>query len=205
MIEADHDMRNPADMLVLDRVAKAVFHIPGIARVQTITRPLGTPIEHTSIPFQISQQSTGQIENLKYQQDRAADLLKQANEIAKTMAILQRQYAAQQELNAATADETEKFHETVATVNDLRDKIANFDDFFRPLRNYFYWEPHCFDIPVCWALRSVFDSLDGIDTMSDDIQRPTRRHHNIFGQNKYDRAPTAGAVTTPDRQPADQS
>ena len=27
--------------------------------------------------------------------------------------------------------------------------IANFDDFFRPIRNYFYWEPHCFDIPVC--------------------------------------------------------
>jgi len=169
MIEADHDLRNPADMLILDRVAKAVFHIPGIARVQTITRPLGTPIEHTSIPFQISQQSTGQIENLKYQQDRAADLLKQANEIAKTMAILQRQYGAQQELDAATADETEKFHETVATVNDLRDKIADFDDFFRPLRSYFYWERHCFDIPICWALRSVFDALDGIDALSGQL------------------------------------
>src|SRR5260370_1556461 len=169
MIEADHDMRNPADMLVLDRVAKAVFRTPGVARVQTITRPLGTPIEHTSIPFQVSQQSTGQIENLKYQQDRAADLLKQANEIAKTMAILQRQYAAQQVLDAATADETEKFHETVATVNDLRDKIANFDDFFRPLRNYFCWEPHCFDSPACAALRSLFDALDGIDALTDQL------------------------------------
>ena len=58
MIETDHDMRNPADMLVIDRIAKSVFHIPGIARVQTITRPLGTPIEHTSIPFQISMQGT---------------------------------------------------------------------------------------------------------------------------------------------------
>lgn len=32
MIETDHDLRNPADMLILDRVAKAVFHVPGIAR-----------------------------------------------------------------------------------------------------------------------------------------------------------------------------
>ena len=31
MIESDHDMRNPADMIVLERVAKAVFHTPGIA------------------------------------------------------------------------------------------------------------------------------------------------------------------------------
>ena len=51
----------------------------------------------------------------------------------------------------------------------MRDHIADFDDFWRPMRNYFYWEPHCFDIPICWSLRSLFDSLDGIDTLSDDI------------------------------------
>ena len=76
MIEADHDLRNPADMLVLDKVAKGVFHIPGIAQVQTITRPLGAPLDHSSIAFQISQQSIGQVQNLKYQMDRARDLLK---------------------------------------------------------------------------------------------------------------------------------
>ena len=56
MIESDHDMRNPADMILLERVAKAVLHTPGIALVQSITRPLGTPISHSSIPFQISAQ-----------------------------------------------------------------------------------------------------------------------------------------------------
>jgi RND superfamily putative drug exporter len=66
MIETDHDMRNPADMLVLERVAKAVFHTKGIALVQSMTRPLGTPLDHSSIPFQISAQSTGQVQNLKY-------------------------------------------------------------------------------------------------------------------------------------------
>ncbi|ORB88784.1 MMPL/RND family transporter [Mycobacterium persicum] len=166
MIETDHDMRNPADMIVLDRVARSVFHIPGIAQVQSITRPLGTPIDHSSVPFQVSMQSVGQVMNLSYQQDRAADLLRQADELGKTIAILQRQYALQQELAAATHAETESFHDTIATINDLRDKIANFDDFWRPLRSYFYWEKHCFDIPICWALRSVFDALDGIDQLS---------------------------------------
>ena len=41
------------------------------------------------------------------------------------------------------------------------------------LRNYFYWEPHCFDIPVCWSLRSLFDSIDSVDTLSDDTQKLT--------------------------------
>jgi RND superfamily putative drug exporter len=169
MIETDHDMRNPADMLILERVAKAVLHTPGIALVQSITRPLGTPITHSSIPFQISASSASQIMNLPYQQARGADLLKQANEISNTIDILHQQLALQQASAAATHAQTQAFHDTVATVNDLRDKLANFDDFFRPLRNYFYWEPHCFDIPSCAALRSVFDALDGISALSDQF------------------------------------
>ena len=50
MVDADHDMRNPADMLVLDRVARNVLNTEGIAMVQDITRPLGIPIQHSSIP-----------------------------------------------------------------------------------------------------------------------------------------------------------
>ena len=71
--------------------------------------------------------------------------------------------------NAATDEQAKAFQQTVAIAQDLRNKIANFDDFFRPLRNYFYWEPHCFDIPVCAALRSLFDALDGIDALTDQL------------------------------------
>jgi putative drug exporter of the RND superfamily len=173
MIDADHDLRNSADMIILERVAKAIFHTKGIAEVQSITRPLGTPLDHSSIPFQISAQSTGQIENLKYQQDRGADLLKQADQINTTIGILKQQYALQQQSAAATAAQTQAFHVTVDTVNTLRDEIANFDDVFRPLRNYFYWEPHCFNIPICAALRSVFNALDGIDALSDQFGQIT--------------------------------
>ena len=167
MIESDHDMRNPADMILLERVAKAVLHTPGIALVQSITRPLGTPITHSSIPFQISASSASTIMNLSYQQSRARDILKQVDQTSKSIDILQHQLALQQASAAATDEQTKAFHDTVDTINQLRDNIANFDDFFRPLRNYFYWEPHCFDIPSCAAIRSVFDSLDRIDQLAD--------------------------------------
>ena len=173
MIQTDHDLRNPTDMILLERVAKAVFHTTGVAQVQSITRPLGTPLDHTSIPFQISAQSAGQIQNLGYQQDRANDLLKQVGEIDKTIGILRNQAALQQQANDATHEQVEAFHQTVTVAQDLRDKIANFDDFFRPLRNYFYWEPHCFDIPICFALRSLFDALDGIDALTDQLANVT--------------------------------
>jgi putative drug exporter of the RND superfamily len=78
-------------------------------------------------------------------------------------------------LTAQMADTTHsmvaKTKDTAVDVAQLRDNISDFDDVFRPLRSYLYWEPHCYDIPVCWSIRSVFDTLDGIDTMSDDIAR----------------------------------
>ena len=169
MIESDHDLRNSADFLVIDKIAKAVFKTPGIGRVQAITRPLGTPIEHTSIPFQISMQGTTQQMNLKYQQDSFADMLKQADEMQGMIENLEHMLVLMDQLNAVTHDLTLKTKDMVATTNELRDNISNFDDFFRPLRNYFYWEPHCYDIPVCWSIRSIFDTLDGIDMLSDQL------------------------------------
>ncbi|MET0451850.1 MAG: MMPL family transporter [Mycobacterium sp.] len=169
MVEADHDLRNPTDMILLERVAKAVFHTDGIAQVQSITRPLGTPLDHTSIPFQISAGNSSQINNLPFQQARAADLVNQVNVITNGIDVLRQQLVLQQQTADVTDEQTRAFQATVAVAQDLRDKIANFDDFFRPLRNYFYWEPHCFDIPVCWAVRSVFDTLDGIDALTDQL------------------------------------
>ncbi|WP_319453044.1 MULTISPECIES: MMPL family transporter [unclassified Mycobacterium] len=169
LVQADHDLRNSADMLIVDRIAKAVFHLPGIARVQTITRPLGTPIEHTSIPYQISMQGVTQQLNQSYSEDRTADLLSQANDISNTIDILRQQMALQKESTAAQHEQTEAFHDIVPVISDLRDKIANFDDFFRPIRNYLYWEPHCYDIPTCAAVRSVFDALDGISALTDQF------------------------------------
>jgi RND superfamily putative drug exporter len=71
---------------------------------------------------------------------------------------------------------SDELHATVLTMENLQQvtddvnaDISNLDDFLRPLKNYFYWEPHCFDIPLCWSFRSLFDGLDGIDSLDAQI------------------------------------
>jgi RND superfamily putative drug exporter len=171
MVESDHDLRNSTDFLVIDKIAKAIFRVPGISRVQSITRPDGKPIEHTSIPFLISMQGTTQQLNQKYLQDRMEDMLVQVAEMEKTITSMEKMSRLTEEMAGVTHEMVVKMKTMTDDVADMRDSIANFDDFFRPIRNYFYWEPHCYDIPVCWAMRSVFDTLDGIDVMTDDIQQ----------------------------------
>ncbi|WP_199254305.1 MMPL/RND family transporter [Mycolicibacterium mengxianglii] len=170
MVESDHDLRNPADFLVIEKIAKAIFKTEGIARVQAITRPQGQPIENSSIPFMMSQQGTLSTLNQKYNQDRMADMSKQAEDMQTTINTMEKMSAITTEMADTTHQMVTQMNGMVVDIGELRDNIAEFDDFFRPLRNYFYWEPHCYDIPICWALRSIFDTIDGIQVMTDDIQ-----------------------------------
>jgi RND superfamily putative drug exporter len=170
LVESDHDLRNPTDFLVIDKIAKALFKVPGVAQVQTITRPQGKPIQHSTIPFQMGLQNTGQTLNEKYGQDRMADLLNQTNEMQKTIDTLTKMSNLTMQMAAVTHSTVVKFRGTTVDIAQLRDNIEDFDDFFRPLRNYLYWEPHCFDIPVCWSIRGVFDTLDGTNTLTDDTE-----------------------------------
>src|SRR5215213_5347611 len=157
-------------MIVLDKIAKRIFQVPGIARVQNITRPLGDPIAHSSIPFQVSMQSVSMTENLQFLKNTMADMLTMTDQLGIMVATMKQMQALTSQMADTTHRMLDNMKEMKATTDEMRDHLADFDDFFRPLRNYFYWEPHCYDIPICYSIRSVFDTLDGIDTMTDDIQ-----------------------------------
>jgi putative drug exporter of the RND superfamily len=170
-IETDHDLRNSADFLVIDKIAKAIVDQPGVAQVQAITRPDGKPIENTTIPFMLSRQGTMQDMNRKYLEDRMGDMLAQGDEMQKNIDTMNRMIALMSEMSATTHSMVGKTNKMAADIIELRDHIAHFDDFFRPIRNYLYWEPHCYNIPVCFSMRSVFDSLDGLDTTTEQLQQ----------------------------------
>ena len=169
MIESDHDMRNSADFISLDRVAGALIRVPGVAMVQSITRPLGRPLDRATLPYLFTTQGGGSGQQLPFNQQANGDTDKQAQIQAETVATLGKTIDLTQKL----ADD---LHSTVLTLGNLQQvtdevnaDIANLDDFMRPLKNYFYWEPHCFDIPLCYAFKSLFDGLDGIDALDEQI------------------------------------
>jgi RND superfamily putative drug exporter len=169
MVEANHDLRNPSDMLVIDRIAKSVFHERGIERVQTITRPLGAPIEHSSIPFQIAMNNSGTLQTAKFMNDSMASMLQQADEMGRTIATMEHMYDIMKQTTDVTHDMTGDMHIMQDDIEQVRQHVADFEDFWRPIKSYFYWEKHCFDIPICWSLRAVFDMLDDVDIMTDDL------------------------------------
>ena len=167
MVESDHDMRNSADFLVLDKLAKGIFRVEGVARVQSVTRPQGTPLAHTSIPFLLSMQNAGQVENVQFAKTRMKDMLTLADQLGGTISAMERMNAFAQQLVATGHHAAGTTKETLAIANNVRDEIADFDDAFRPVRSYFYADPHCYNIPVCWAIRNMYDALDGVDKLTE--------------------------------------
>jgi len=169
MIESDHDMRNSADFISLDRAAKALERLPGVAMVQSITRPMGRALEHATIPYLFTTQGSGSGQQLPFNQQQNANTAQQAEITTHTVTVLRKEIGFFQQMS-------DELHKTVLTVEDLErvthemnEEISNLDDFFRPIKSYFYWERHCFDIPICWTFRSVFDTLDHIDKLAEDI------------------------------------
>ena len=182
-VETDHDMRNPTDMIVLDRVAKALFRIEGIAMVQSITRPLGSPIAHSSIPYQISMSTVPITQNLQFLKQRVGDISGMSDDLGAmitSMAEMRTLMTAMSDSMNSTVESAngmvgagqrsvEDMNAMKVTLDEMRDRIADFDDAVRPIRNYFYWEPHCLNITVCEGIRAAFDATDGVSKFSDNM------------------------------------
>lgn len=170
MVESDHDMRNSADFISLDRVAKALIRLPGVAMVQSITRPMGRALEHASLPYLFTMQGSANGQQLPFTREQNANTDQQAQIMGHTVEVLQTTI----ELTQKLADE---MHSTVLTMEEMQalteqmdEEISNLDDFMRPIRSYFFWEPHCYDIPVCWAFRSLWEMMDSVDKLAENIK-----------------------------------
>ncbi|GKT31871.1 Siderophore exporter MmpL4, partial [Aduncisulcus paluster] len=113
MVESDHDMRNSADFISLDRVSKSLVRLPGVAMVQSITRPMGRALEHASLPYLFTTQGSGNGQQLPFTKAQNANTDQQAKIMAHSVAVLRQTTDLTQKL----ADE---MHNTVVTMEDMQ-------------------------------------------------------------------------------------
>ena len=128
---------------------KPCFMCPASRRCRPSPGLLGTPLVHSSLAFAVSNSSAAHRKTCRI------------NGIVPTtckgrQGNWRRRSTSEAAVHAAAAarrghPQRGAFTARSPTIKEVRDKIANFDDFFRPIRSYFYWEPHCYDIPVCFA------------------------------------------------------
>ena len=107
---------------------------------------------------------------MAYMKARINDFLKEADDLARTTVLMEHMYSLAEELTTTTHHTITMSKELSIVIEELLSNTADFEDFWRPIRSYFYWEKHCYSIPICWSLRSIFDILDSVDALSDKME-----------------------------------
>ena len=168
MVESDHDMRNSADFISLDRVAKSLIRVPGVAMVQSITRPLGRPLDHATIPYLFTTQGSGSGQQLPFNEQQNANTDKQAQIQADTVATLSKTIDLTQkladDLHARSSPSRICSRSPRKSIRHLQSRRLH-----AAAQELLLLGAALFRHPVCWAFRSLFDGLDGIDSLDEQI------------------------------------
>lgn len=178
LIESDHDMRNSADFLVLNKLAKSIFAVEGVAMVQGVTRPEGTPLGHTSIPFLLSMQNAGQMQNLDFVKARVADMRKQADDLEGTITSLQRMYGLMQQMAANTHHAAGVSDEAMELAKQVRGHMADLNENSKAVRESVDGQD-CRGDTTCLSLRAAYASMDSTTLLTEKLNELAPDMNNI--------------------------
>jgi RND superfamily putative drug exporter len=153
MVESDKDMRNSADLLVLNKLAEDLFKVEGIARVQGVTRPEGTPLKHTSLPSLLSTQAASQQQNVQFVRDRLEEMNAQADALDGTVATMRRAYTLMQQLTGSSKHMIGVSREMVDISKQMRDDVTTINNSFNRYDKILNSD-HCDDIATCEAAKT---------------------------------------------------
>ena len=200
MIEADHDLRNPADMLVLEKVAKGVVHIPGY-RPGAVHHPaLGSPAGP-----QLDRISDQPAERRAGAEPQVPD-----GPRARLVAAVRRADQDDRHTAAAICSATATCRRYARRDPEISRNPRDYFRGTRQAREFRRLLPAAAQLPV---LGEALLRHPGVLCPAQYLRcagqhRPThrevRRPHHEPGQAGLDPAATGGADPAPDRQPGDQ-
>lgn len=161
-IETDHDIRNPAGLIAIERISKAIMAIPDVRMVQSASRPDGTVPQEATLTAQAGKIGDQLDDALKEITSRRATFT-ELNASLDQMAValdglrngLQRGAAGLQEVTSAAG----QMHEASAKMQGTIDDVSQNLD---PLRSFTAQIPNCAGTPLCSDILGLVQWTDSV-------------------------------------------
>ncbi len=161
-VQADHDLRNPAGLIAVERIARQLMAIPGVRMVQSASRPAGTVPEQATLTYQagvLGAQFGGDVETLVQRLRRVGEL----------DATLSQMTAAVDQLSRGMQGSATGLREIGSGADDMRagiDGMRNTVDvmsgYLVPLRNFVDTTPDCPASAICSLVSRVVEPVDSV-------------------------------------------
>lgn len=168
-IAADHDIRNPAGLIAIERITGQLMAIPGVRLVQSASRPAGTVPDEATL--------SGQAGTIGRQLDDAfdgvADRLGRVSELDTALASMA---SAVDRLAGGLQGSADGLREIGSASDDIRAgmtgvqaNITTVSGYLDPLRGFVSSTPDCPANPICSVVARVVQPVDDVMRSSAQI------------------------------------
>jgi putative drug exporter of the RND superfamily len=168
-VSADHDIRNPAGLIAIERITRQIMAIPGVRMVQSASRPAGTvPDEATfsGLAGVIGRQLNTAFDSVTEQLVRVADvdavLASMTTDVKRLSAGLQGSVSGLRGIGSAAEDMR-------SGMAGLQTNLTTVSGYLDPLRAFVSGTPDCPNNPICSAVDRVVQPVDDMLHSSDQI------------------------------------
>lgn len=162
VVTADHSLRNPAGLLALERISRALMTIPGVRSVQSPSRPAGRVPDEATIAHQagvIGRQFGDAVDQLTGQLQRVGDLDATLAQLQGVVSGLPGQLGRGRqgfsEIDSAAGDMQQGMTEVQRTATELSGRLD-------PLRDFVAGTPDCPANILCSAVDRVVAPVDDL-------------------------------------------
>lgn len=161
-VAADHNIRNPAGLIAVERITRQVMAIPGVRMVQSASRPAGTVPDEATLSGQagvIGGQFNDMVDTLTERLGRVAELdtalASMTTAVGRLSNGLQGSAAGLREIGSAAEDMR-------AGMAGLQTNVTSVSGYLDPLRGFVTSTPDCPVNPICSVVARVVQPVDEV-------------------------------------------
>jgi RND superfamily putative drug exporter len=161
-VAADHDVRNPAGLIAIERISQRIMAIPGVRMVQSASRPAGRVPDEATLSGQagvIGRQLNDTFDSVSDRLGRVAELDSalgsMATAVDRLAGGLQGSAAGLREMGSASDD-------IRAGMTGLQDDVTTVSGYLDPLRGFVSSTPDCLTNPICSVVARVVQPVDEV-------------------------------------------
>lgn len=161
-IQADHDLRNPAGLIAIERITRHIMAVPGVRAVQSASRPDGKVPEQATLSYQagvLGRQFGDTVDSLTQGLRRVSEL---DSALAQTQRAVDGLGNGLRGGSAGLADMSGAAEDMRAGMDGLQRNVTTVSGYLDPLRDFVGRTPDCAANPICSTVDRVLQPVDSL-------------------------------------------
>lgn len=161
-VQADHDLRNPAGLIAIERITRHIMAVPGVRAVQSASRPDGKVPEQATLSYQagvLGRQFGDTMDSLTQRLKRVSEL---DSALAQTQLAVDGLGNGLRGGSAGLADMSGAAEDMRAGMDGLQHNVTTVSGYLDPLRDFVGRTPDCATNPICSTVDRVLQPVDSL-------------------------------------------